>query len=190
MNVLVLIGSLRPDSINRRLAHAAVEHLPADADVRIFERLAELPHYDEGLEAVGEAALLPEVVVELRAALAQADALLVVTPEYNGAPSGAIKDAIDWGSRPRGASGLAGLPTAVLAASPSPRGGQWAREGAVRSLTVAGAAVIERTAGVGAAHAALDGTSLVDDVAREAVAAVIDDLVAATRAAAVETPAA
>jgi len=176
VNVLVLVGSLRPDSINRRLATAAARHLPAGSAVRIFDRLGELPHYDEGLDG----AEVPEVALELRAAFAEADALLVVTPEYNGAPSGAIKDAIDWGSRPRGAASLAGLPTAVLSASPSPRGGQWARESAVRSLGVAGADVVERTAGVGAAHTALDDDVVVDDRAREAVAAVVADLVALT----------
>ncbi len=181
MNVLVLVGSLRADSLNRRLARAAVAHLPAGTDVRFFDRLSDLPHYSEELDGPDA----PQVVRALREAVSRADALVVVTPEYNGLLSGLIKNAVDWASRPRGAASLAGTPTAVLSATPSPRGGQWARESAARALTVAGAEVLEETVGVGGAHAALDGETLVDEVARQAVADLMSALVAVeTRAAA------
>lgn len=109
MNVLVLVGSLRPDSLNRRLARAAVAELPEGVEARFFDRLPELPRYDQSLD-VDPA---PEVVAELRRAVLAADALLVVTPEYNGAPSGVIKDAIDWVSRPRGEAAIVGKRAAV-----------------------------------------------------------------------------
>ena len=98
MNVLVLVGSLRTDSLNRRLAEAALDHLPAGVTGTVFEGLADLPHYSQDLDAEP----LPRVAADLREAVAAADALLVVTPEYNGSLPSALKNAIDWASRPRG----------------------------------------------------------------------------------------
>ncbi len=154
MNVLVLVGSLRTDSLNRRLAEAALQHLPAGVTGTVFEGLADLPHYSQDLDTDP----LPRVAADLRDAVSAADALLVVTPEYNGSLPGALKNAIDWASRPRGAAAIAGTPAAVLAASGSPRAARWAREDAVRVLTVAGAVVLEDTVGVGSAvDAFVDG---------------------------------
>ncbi len=147
MNVLVLVGSLRTDSLNRRLADAALAHLPAGVDATVFEGLADLPHYSQDLDVEP----LPRVAADLRAAVAGADALLVVTPEYNGSLPSALKNAIDWASRPRGSAAIAGTPAAVVAASGSPRAARWAREDAVRVLTIAGAEVLEDTVGVGSA---------------------------------------
>jgi NAD(P)H-dependent FMN reductase len=178
VNLLVLVGSLRTDSLNRRLADAALAHLPAGVHARLFDGLADLPHYSQDLDAEP----LPRVAAELRAAVADADAVLVVTPEYNGSLSSAVKNAIDWASRPRGAAALAAKPAAVLAATGSPRAAQWARQDAVRILTVAGAEVIEDTLGVGSAFeafvdgrlsdAALDGAlrDLVHRLTREVAA--------------------
>jgi len=165
VNVLVLVGSLRSDSLNRRLARAAVQQLADGTQVRFFDRLGELPHYSEDVDGPDA----PEAATALRQAIADADALVVTTPEYNGLLSGLVKNAIDWASRPRGASTLAGKPAAVLSATPSPRGGLWARESAVRAMRVAGADPLEQSVGVGGAHTALDGDALVDDVARQAV---------------------
>jgi NAD(P)H-dependent FMN reductase len=154
VNVLVLVGSLRAESLNRRLADAALTHLPSGVTGTVFEGLADLPHYSQDLDAQP----LPRTAADLRRAVAEADALLVVTPEYNGSLPSALKNAIDWASRPRGAAAIAGTPAAVLAASGSPRAAQWAREDAVRVLTVAGADVIEDTVGVGSAvDAFVDG---------------------------------
>jgi NAD(P)H-dependent FMN reductase len=178
MTVLVLVGSLRAGSLNRRLARAAVAELPADTDVRFFDRLAELPHYDQDLDGDGA----PGVVTDLRNAVREADALLVVTPEYNGAPSGVIKNAIDWASRPRASAGIAGTRTAVLAATGSPRGAQWAREAAVRILAVAGADVLEPSVGLATAHEALEGDTITNDAKRQAVAELMTDLVQGDRA--------
>jgi NAD(P)H-dependent FMN reductase len=151
VNILVLVGSLRTDSLNRRLADAALAHLPAEVEATVFEGLADLPHYSQDLDAQP----LPRVAADLRGAVADADALLVVTPEYNGSLPSALKNAIDWVSRPRGSAAIAGTPAAVVAASGSPRGARWAREDAVRVLTVAGADVLPDTVGVGSAMEAL-----------------------------------
>ena len=154
MNLLVLVGSLRTGSVNRRLADAALAHLPGHVEPRVFDGLADLPHYSPDLDTDRP----PPAALELREAVSSADALLVVTPEYNGSLPSVVKNAIDWVSRPRGAAAIDGTPSAVLAASGSPRGAQWAREDAVRILRVAGADVIDDTVGVGSAFEAfVDG---------------------------------
>ncbi len=158
MKILVLVGSLRRASDNRRLAGAAIDHLPEGAPATTWDRLAELPHYSEDTDGADA----PAVVGELRAAVAGADALLVVTPEYNGSLPGSLKNAIDWLSRPRGAAAIAGKPTAVLAATRSPRGAQWAREDAVRILGVAGADIVGPSIGIAQAHDAFTDGRLTD----------------------------
>ncbi len=182
MNVLVLVGSLRTDSLNRRLADAALAHLPSGVEATVFEGLADLPHYSQDLDAEP----LPRVAADLRAAVEAADALLVVTPEYNGSLPSALKNAIDWASRPRGAAAIAGAPAAVVAASGSPRGAQWAREDAVRVLTVAGADVIEDTVGIGSAVETLAEGGVADadlDAALRGLVHRLADRVALARAA-------
>lgn len=159
MNVLVLVGSLRAGSTNRRLADAAATHLPEHVEATVFEALADLPHYSEELDHDDA---LPSVARDLREAVADADALLVVTPEYNGSLPSALKNAIDWASRPRGAASIAGKPAAVVGASGSPRAAEWARRDGVRVLTVAGADVIDDTVGVGASFQAFEEGRLTD----------------------------
>jgi NAD(P)H-dependent FMN reductase len=160
MNVLVLVGSLRAGSTNRQLADAAMAHLPAGVHGTVFTRLAELPHYSEELDHDDA---LPRVARDLREAVADADAILLVTPEYNGSLPSALKNAVDWVSRPRGASTIAGKPAAVIGASGAPRAAQWAREDGVRVLRVAGADVIEDTVGVGSSFQAFADGRLLDE---------------------------
>ena len=173
-DVLILVGSLRDGSWNRRLAQHVADRLPDGATATLFDRLGDVPHYRDDLDGDEP----PAVVTELRDAARAARALVVVTPEYNGSISGVVKDAIDWLSRPRGASALDGLPAAVLAASPSPRGAQWAREHAQRVLGVAGAAVLDDTHGVGAVADAFGDDGLLEDEAT-AVATLVDRLLEA-----------
>lgn len=159
MNVLVLLGSLRAGSTNRQLADAAVAHLPAGIEATVFERLSELPHYSEELDHDDA---LPQVARDLREAVADADAVLLVTPEYNGSLPSALKNAVDWASRPRGAAAMAGKPAAVLGASGSPNAAKWAREDGVKVLRVAGADVIDDTVGVGSSFQAFEDGRLTD----------------------------
>lgn len=160
MNVLVLVGSLRAGSTNRQLADAAIAHLPSGVDGTVFAHLADLPHYSEDLDHDDA---LPQVARDLREAVADADAVILVTPEYNGSLSSAVKNAVDWTSRPRGSAAIAGKPAAVIAASGAPRGAQWAREDGVRVLKVAGADVIEDTVGVGSSFQAFVDGRLSDE---------------------------
>lgn len=176
MNVIVLVGSLRADSTNRQLARNAIDHLPEGSTAPIFDRVAELPHYSEDIDVEGR---VPAVAEELRGAIADADALIVVTPEYNGTLSSVMKNAIDWASRPYGMACLTNTPAIVLAASGSPRAAQWARADAVRTLQVAGARVVEDTFGVGSSHLAFVEGKLVDSDADATLRTLVGRLVPA-----------
>lgn len=142
-NVLTLVGSLRQDSTNRKLATALAEHAPAGTDVTVAAReaLSDLPFYDEDLEANGPA---PEAVRALRDAVAGADALLIVTPEYNGTLPAVVKNAIDWLSRPYGQGVIKGVPAAVVGTSMGQYGGVWAHDHGRLALQIAGAEVVDR----------------------------------------------
>ena len=113
-----IAGSLRAGSYNRALLRAAQELAPDGMEIRIFDRLGEVPLYDADVEAEGD----PEPVRALKGAIAEAGALLVATPEYNHGVSGVLKNAIDWASRPARSSVLGGKPTAILGASPGVTG--------------------------------------------------------------------
>jgi len=138
-SVLILLGSLRAESTNRKLAHAVAEHAPEGVEASVYEGLGELPFYDEDVEAAGA----PESVAALRTAVQEADAVLVVTPEYNGTLPAVVKNAIDWLSRPYGAGALSGKPAAAIGTSMGQYGGVWAQDHARLALGIAGADVRE-----------------------------------------------
>jgi chromate reductase len=117
-NVAVLVGSLRKASINRKLALALAQLAPPSLKLEIVE-IGDLPLYNEDIDQNSP----PEAYVAFRAKLKGADALLFVTPEYNRSMPGALKNAIDVGSRPYGQSAFSGKPGAVLSASPGAIGG-------------------------------------------------------------------
>ncbi|WP_454789319.1 NAD(P)H-dependent oxidoreductase [Mycolicibacterium lutetiense] len=139
IKVLVLVGSLRAASINRQIAELAVEQAPEGVELRLFDRLGELPFYNEDIDT----AEVAEPVVALRAAAAEADAALVVTPEYNGSIPGVLKNAIDWLSRPWGNGALKDKPLAVVGAALGQYGGVWAHDETRKSFGIAGPRVVE-----------------------------------------------
>jgi chromate reductase, NAD(P)H dehydrogenase (quinone) len=139
MRVLGISGSLRRDSLNTALLRAAAERLPAGAELVEFERLREIPPYDEDTEAQGT----PPAVAELRQAMREADAVLVATPEYNHSIPGVLKNALDWASRPAGRSALNGKPAAVIGASTGMFGAVWAQAETRKVLGALGGRVIE-----------------------------------------------
>jgi NAD(P)H-dependent FMN reductase len=137
--MLVLLGSLRAESVNRQLVEVAVESAPDGVVLTLFDRLGELPFYNEDIDTSDVA----EPVVALRRAAADADAALVVTPEYNGSIPGVLKNAIDWLSRPWGEGALKGKPLAVVGAARGRYGGVWAHDESRKSFGIAGARVVE-----------------------------------------------
>jgi chromate reductase, NAD(P)H dehydrogenase (quinone) len=114
--VLGIVGSLRSGSYNRRLLEAATEALP-DVDWTIG-RLRGIPPYDADIEARG----IPPAVAQLKDQLEAADAVVIVTPEYNHSIPGVLKNALDWASRPAMRSPFVGKPVLMMGASPG-RGG-------------------------------------------------------------------
>ncbi len=107
--VLGIAGSLRAGSHNRGLLRAAAEVAPDGIEVVIVP-LDDIPLYNSDVEAAGD----PPAVAALKEAIRTADALLLVTPEYNGGISGVMKNAIDWASRPPFASVLLEKPVALV----------------------------------------------------------------------------
>ncbi len=105
------VGSLSTQSINRRLARALLRLAPAELE---FTEIAigELPLYNRDLDGS-----FPDVALDYKASIAAQDALLFVTPEYNRSIPGALKNAIDWASRPYGENVIARKATAVIGAS-------------------------------------------------------------------------
>ncbi|SOJ54067.1 Chromate reductase [Mycobacterium simulans] len=145
IKVLALVGSLRAESINRRIAELAADVAPDGVAVTVFEGLADLPFYNEDIDDAVNTAVdhAPDPVVALRAAAADADAALVVTPEYNGSVPAVIKNAIDWLSRPFGNGALKDKPLAVIGGSLGRFGGVWAHDETRKSFGIAGARVID-----------------------------------------------
>jgi len=116
--VAVLVGSLRKASINRKAALALADLAPANLELKIVE-IGDLPHYDEDLEAAGA----PESWIRFREQIGASDAVLFVSPEYNRSIPGVLKNAIDVGSRPYGASVFTKKPAAIMTISPGALGG-------------------------------------------------------------------
>ncbi len=139
IKVLVLVGSLRAASLNRQLAELAGEVAADGVALQQFDRLGELPFYNEDIDNDDVA----EPVRALRAAAAEADAALVVTPEYNGSIPGVLKNAIDWLSRPFGDGALKGKPLAVIGTAHGQYGGVWAHDETRKSFGIAGPRVVE-----------------------------------------------
>jgi chromate reductase len=113
IRVLAISGSLRKASYNTMLLHNAQEMLPAGMSIEIFD-LAPIPLYNEDVHEKG----FPPAVQQFRDKIAQADALLIATPEYNYSIPGVLKNAIDWASRPPDQP-FNGKPVAIMGATPS-----------------------------------------------------------------------
>jgi NAD(P)H-dependent FMN reductase len=156
--VLVLVGSLRADSHNRRIAEAVRDQAPAGAEITIADNLGALPFYNEDLD--GEAA--PQAVVDFRNQVAAADSILIVTPEYNGTMPAVVNNALDWASRPFGAGAIKDKTLAVVGTSIGQFGGKWAHDDTRRSAKVAGAHVVED---IELSHAYAWGSDPVTDTA-------------------------
>jgi len=119
MKLLGIPGSIRRGSINRGLLEAAKELLPEGVELTLTE-VRDVPHYDGDIDNDDDR---PAAVEAFKQAIAQADAVLIATPEYNYGIPGVLKNAIDWASRPAYGSVFAGKPVALLSASPSGVGG-------------------------------------------------------------------
>jgi len=178
MKILGISGSLRADSLNTKLLRAAAELVGADVEFEVWDGLKAVPPYDEDDEA-GPA---PFAVARLRSSIAQADAVLIATPEYNASIPGQLKNAIDWVSRPLATNPMRNLPVAVIGASPGMFGAVWAQAELKKVVSLLGARVIDAELPVSQAPTRFDTDDrLIDVDIRERLADVVDTLVASAR---------
>jgi chromate reductase len=173
MKVLGISGSLRRDSYNTKLLRAAEELLPSDVELEVYEGLKEIPPFDEDDDVYPA----PASVAALRQAVAEADAVLISTPEYNASIPGQLKNALDWVSRPIATNTLRNKPVAVVGASTGAFGAVWSQAELRKVLATIGARVVEGDVAVGHAPTRFDDDGyLVDGDLREQLAEVVDAL--------------
>jgi chromate reductase len=178
LRVLAINGSLRTGSHNGALLQAAEALLPADAELVDLTGLAHLPAYTEDEDVTPP----PAAVGALRDALASADAILVSTPEYNSSIPGALKNALDWASRPFPENALRAKPAAVIGASTGMFGAVWAQGELRKVLHTIGAHVVDRELPVPFAGERFDASGrLVDDLLRQELSDLLAELVAHAR---------
>lgn len=121
MHIIGIAGSIRERSFNRALLNGAVELAPQGVRIHPYG-LEDVPLYNSDHDESFGNGPYPESVAELRRRVERSDGVLIVSPEYNWGPSGVIKNAIDWLSRPANASPLHHKPVALMGTSPGPAG--------------------------------------------------------------------
>jgi chromate reductase len=179
VRVLGISGSLRRDSYNSGLLRAAAELLPPGAELEVFDGLKAIPPYD----ADDDGEFAPAAVAALRGAIAEADAVLIATPEYNASIPGVLKNALDWASRPHATNVLRGKPAAVVGASTGMFGAVWAQAETRKVLSTIGARVLDRELPVPEGAERFDaGGTLRDLEVEEQLGEVVAELVAAAEA--------
>ncbi|HWK28431.1 MAG TPA: NADPH-dependent FMN reductase [Solirubrobacter sp.] len=174
MRILGISGSLRRGSHNRRLLRAAAALLPPGSELVEWDGLRELPAFDQDLEEAP-----PPSVRDFFDAIEDADALLISTPEYNSSLPGALKNALDWASRPFPDNVLRYKPAAVIGASTGLFGAVWSQAEVRKTLKASGAHVLESELPVGMADSAFaDGEdALADPMLAERLSDLLGDLV-------------
>jgi len=162
-SIAVLVGSLRKDSINRKVAHALIELAPSALKLEIVE-IGQLPLYNQDSDPNP-----PEQWSSFRKRIRDADAVLFVTPEYNRSVPAPLKNAIDVGSRPYGQSAWYGKPGAVISASPGAIGGFGANHHLRQSLVFLNVPAMQQPeAYIGGADKLFDaGSKLINDSMRK-----------------------
>jgi chromate reductase, NAD(P)H dehydrogenase (quinone) len=160
MKILGISGSLRQGSHNTRLLRAAADLLPPGAELEVYDGLREIPAYVQGEEQSP-----PDSVRRLKDALAGADAVLIATPEYNHSIPGALKNALDWVSRPLAGNPMTGKPALVIGASTGMFGAVWAQAETRKVLGALGARVLDEELPVARAPHGLDDVQMLERLA-------------------------
>jgi chromate reductase, NAD(P)H dehydrogenase (quinone) len=149
--IAVIVGSLRKDSLNRKVVDALIAEAPSGLAFKFVE-IGDLPHFNQDLEATA-----PAQWTRFRDEVKSADAVLFATPEYNRSVPGVLKNAIDVGSRPYGQSAFNGKPAAVISASMGGIGGFGANHHLRQSLMFLNMPTLQQPeAYIGAAHTLFD----------------------------------
>ena len=164
MRILGISGSLRRDSQNTLLLRAAAELLPPGVELELYDGLRGVPPYDQDDDVEPAAS----AVAALRAAVAEADAVIISTPEYNSSVPGALKNALDWASRPMATNAFRSKPVAVIGSSAGMFGAVWAQAELRKVLAAMGARVVDTEVSVGHASEKFDADGrLVDEEIRD-----------------------
>jgi chromate reductase len=111
--IIVVVGSLRKASFNLKLARAVIKQFPPEFSFE-FASLGDIPLYNQDLDNS-----MPAAAVKLKQQIVASDGMLIVTPEHNRSIPAALKNAIDWGTRPPGRNSLTGKPSGIMGISPS-----------------------------------------------------------------------
>ncbi|MEY2397731.1 MAG: hypothetical protein QOJ00_905 [Actinomycetota bacterium] len=136
MRVTAISGSLNSSSGNTALVQAVAEHAPEGLDVEIWDRLADVPAFSPDVADPD----ISEVVLDLNAALARADLIVVSTPEYGGGMPGVLKNAFDWMV---GLTGFDGKRVLVVSAAPNEARGANARRWTEETITMQGGTIVD-----------------------------------------------
>jgi chromate reductase len=170
-DVAVFVGSLRKESINRKVAKALAELAPSALKLEIVE-IGQLPLYNQDFDENP-----PLAYTEFRARVKAADAVLFVTPEHNRSMPAAMKNALDVASRPYGSSAWNGKPGAVISASPGASGGFGANHHLRQSLVYLNVPAMQQPeAYIGGADKLFDATG---NLANEATRNFLQHFIAA-----------
>jgi chromate reductase len=174
--ILGISGSLRRNSHNTSLLRAAAEAADPDVELELYDGLKEIPPYDEDDDVYPR----PPSVARLNEAIANADAVLFATPEYNRSIPGHLKNAIDWVSRPVATNALRNKPVAVVGASTGAFGAVWAQAELRKVLAALGARVLGVELPVPNCHTRFEEGGLIDGEIRaglaEAVAVLAEEI--------------
>ena len=175
--ILGISGSLRRDSHNTSLLRAVAEVACSSVELELYDGLKEVPPYDEDDDVHPRAAS----VARLNAAIANADAVLFATPEYNTSIPGQLKNAVDWVSRPVATNVLRNKPVLVVGASIGAFGAAWAQAELRKVLAALGARVLDVELPVPHAHTRFEEGELTDEEIRAGLAAAVAALAEETR---------
>jgi chromate reductase len=183
-HVLAISGSTRAGSLNAQLLRAAAAELPPYVQIVELDPalIKAIPAFDEDDEARAGGDDIPALRM-IRHQIAEADAVLFATPEYNASVPGALKNALDWISRPIATNVLRDKPVAVIGASTGLFGAAWAQADLRKILQAIGARVVDRELALPQAHQQFDDLgSLLEADLREQLVDHIDELLVAASA--------
>ena len=159
MRILAISGSLRDDSNNTALLRALREEAPENIEIELWHGLKEIPAYDADEDVVPG----PDSVEAFRELVREVDGVFFATPEYNSSIPGALKNALDWASRPLATNSFRNKPVAVISSSAGAFGGVWAAAELRKVLGAMGARVTEAELSVGHAHEKFDEVGRLTD---------------------------
>jgi chromate reductase, NAD(P)H dehydrogenase (quinone) len=174
MKILGISGSIRKKSFNRGLLRAAKDVAPEGVEVEIYD-VADIQPYNADVENAD----YPASVTGFKDAIAEADALLIACPEYNGSFTGVLKNALDWASRPVSSTPLLGKPAAMLGASGGPSGTARAQAALLPVLMGCGVIVMPKPGMMVRNSASLfdDDVNLTDEDTRDRIRQQVEALV-------------